>query len=92
MTHDEMRHAIATYHAPDAKADRMVYSVWEDGEITLEKGGELFGLRTLHMIAPGDPAKAWPKELFPVQNAQHGRIFAASSDAANAFANLILGA
>lgn len=31
----------------------MVYEIWEDGEITLTKSGELYGQRTLHCIVPG---------------------------------------
>lgn len=30
----------------------MVTQIWCDGEITLQKGGDLFGLRTLHMAQP----------------------------------------
>jgi hypothetical protein len=67
---------IAAHHDPDAKQRRMVWSIWEDGEITLEKGAELFGQRSLHMIQP--PAFApWPVGLFPVKNyaGDHGRFF-----------------
>ena len=28
----------------------MVYKLWQDGEITLEKGGDLYGQRNLHMV------------------------------------------
>jgi hypothetical protein len=51
----------------------MVASIWEDGEYTLEKGGDLFGNRSLHMIAPACIAP-WPLELFPMSNGSHARI------------------
>ena len=35
------------------KAHGMVYEIWEDGEITLQKCGELYGMRNLHCIVPG---------------------------------------
>lgn len=87
MTREE---AILAHHCPEAKEQNMVYSVWEDGEICLEKGGDLFGQRNVHMIASGNPGKAWAKELFPVQNSTHGRIFCENSEKAYAFAKLIL--
>jgi hypothetical protein len=35
------------------KQDHMVYQVWNDGEVTLQKGGDLLWKRTLHSDAPG---------------------------------------
>lgn len=91
MTDAEKRAAIATYHNPEARKEAIVLSVWEDGEITMEKGAELFGHRNCHMLSPGDAAKAWDKELFPMQNAKHGRITVSDQDAARAFAAILLG-
>lgn len=34
------------------KQSGMVYEVWQDGEVTLTKSGELYGKRSLHQIAP----------------------------------------
>ena len=90
MTQDEMRAAIVKYHTPNAKEHPMVYSVWEDGEITLEKGGNLFGQRNCHMIDRGRADKAWPVALFPMTNSAHGRILAANEADAAAFRKLIL--
>ena len=45
------------------KKPGMVYQVWQDGEITLQKCGDLFGQRNLHCI---DPA---------VRNAPAGLVF-----------------
>lgn len=89
MTQDDKIAAIARYHAPEAKAQSMVYSVWEDGEITIEKGGSLFGQRNLHCVAPGHGCKAWDKNLFPMQNVLHGRILVATNKDAEAFRALI---
>ncbi|CAL9988620.1 hypothetical protein VPHD51_0204 [Vibrio phage D51] len=33
-----------------AAQDSMVCQLWSDGEITLQKGGDLLGMRTLHCI------------------------------------------
>ena len=37
---------------PESGDGGMVYQVWEDGEITLQKGGSLLGHRRLHCIMP----------------------------------------
>jgi len=38
-----------------AVAERgMIYQVWEDGEVTLQKCGDLLWQRNLHMIQPGN--------------------------------------
>lgn len=75
--------AFVAMHNPEARHNPMVYSVWEDGEITLEKGGELFGLRTLHCTTPGSQtyrsnpdAPTLPIEQLPMPNhaGTHGRI------------------
>jgi len=79
-------------HDPAARELGMVYSVWEDGEITLEKGGDLFGQRTLHCIAYGVGIKAQPKDAFPWQNTDHGRIFVRNYDDAELARQIILGA
>lgn len=47
----DIANIIAKYHNPNAPQEcDMVWSVWSDGEITLEKGKELFGQRNLHMM------------------------------------------
>jgi hypothetical protein len=40
-------------HRPEAKDLPMVYEVWQDGEVTITKGGGLFGARNLHLVSPG---------------------------------------
>jgi hypothetical protein len=86
--------AFFALHYPEAPSTgEMVYSVWEDGEITLEKGGDLFGRRTLHCISMGNPAKAWQAVEFPVLNpgnGGHGRIYVRDHETAVTAANMIL--
>lgn len=68
--------AFIAMHRPECQAEPMVWECWEDGEITLTKGGELYGLRNLHCIWPGDPSRAVPPEEFPLnlQRWGHARI------------------
>lgn len=67
---------IRIHHFPAlAEEDDMVYQVWEDGEITLQKSGSLLWQRTLHTTAMGMPSKAIPVEMFPCQRNGHGYIF-----------------
>lgn len=75
VMHEKMPRLLALHNPSVTTTGEMVYSVWEDGEITLEKGGNLFGQRNLHCIAFGNPSKALPFQEFPEQNSQHGRIF-----------------
>ena len=90
MTDQEIRDLIAELHCPEARNNSMVYSVWEDGEVTLEKGGELFGLRNLHMIEPGGKTPC-PVDWFPIRNhdGSHGRVFAADKESAERLARAI---
>jgi hypothetical protein len=74
MNDDQKKEFLLSHHKPELVAYVMVYEVWEDGEITLTKGGELYRQRTLHCIEPGNPNKAWPIELFPVNNGSHGYV------------------
>lgn len=67
---------LAQHHNPDlAKADGHVYQVWEDGEITLQKCGELLWMRNLHCITDALPDRRIAVELFPDTYNGHGYIF-----------------
>jgi hypothetical protein len=78
-------------HNALAVQDHMVYEVWEDGEITLTKGGDLYGMRRLHLIKGGDVSKALPVDCFPVKFKNgHGCIQVMTSEEANEASNLIL--
>lgn len=72
---------LLALHRPDSPSTgEMVYSVWEDGEVTLEKGGDLFGRRTLHTIAFG--GRSLDPQALPIVNAAgtHSRIYVGSND------------
>lgn len=95
MNTQEIKDKLLTFHKPDAWKQSMVYSVWEDGEITLEKGGELFGARNLHCIQPGLPERI-PLDLFPKtpDDVNHARIYVDTkkeADLARAFIENTLG-
>lgn len=81
---------ISSLHQPEGWKSAMVYSVWEDGEITLEKGGELFGLRNLHQMEPPllDNA-AVPISFMPVQDGKHARAYVIDREAALTLRNAI---
>jgi hypothetical protein len=85
MTKNEIIQALAKLHTPEAREQHMVYQVWEDGEVTLQKGGELFGLRHLHMV---DLPCAFNNDWIPVpampelnRDSSHGFLFAKDAEA-----------
>jgi hypothetical protein len=58
-----------------AEVEDMVYQVWEDGEITLQKSGSLLWKRGLHMIEAGLGCSV-DVDLFPNQTSNgHGYIY-----------------
>lgn len=61
----------------------MVYQVWEDGEITLQKSGELLWQRTLHCMTSG-LNKSLPLDVFPEKQREthHAYIFCESREIA----------
>lgn len=74
----DIQSLIASYHNPElATKPGMVWQVWEDGELTLQKSGELLWQRNLHCIAPGI-VSCIPKEIMPVQESKHGYAFIAN--------------
>jgi|SRR5947207_12400952 len=74
MTFNELKQAIATKNKFElSEQPGMVYQIWEDGEITLQKSGPLLWGRTLHCIVPGDIPLT--KELMPIEERLHGYAF-----------------
>ena len=68
--------AIAAHSQPElARKPGMVYQVWEDGEVTCQKSGELLWLRSLHCFDAGRPDKAVSPDMFPHQLNNHGYIY-----------------
>lgn len=66
MKLDEIKQLIATAHKPELRdREGMVYQLWENGEITLQKSGSLFGARTLHQITAGLDMSL-PLDIMPV--------------------------
>lgn len=63
--------------AGKSKADEegMVYQVWEDGEITLQKSGSLLWQRSLHCLSPGLPSSI-EAEHFPSENLKSAHAYA----------------
>ena len=92
MNYQDKIAKLMELHQPEAINDPMVYEVWEDGEITLTKGGDLYGQRTLHTIEYGVPHRAIPLDEFPGKclKYRHARIIVKSHDEAQAARNLIL--
>lgn len=89
MTDDETRAFIAQ-HSNDALAkEHSVYQVWEDGEVTVTKGGDLLGQRGVYCIAEGTGAKGWPVALFPHQNSSSHGFAYVTKEGAKAIRNAI---
>ena len=90
---DENIKAFIKLHQPECQAQPMVWEVWEDGEITLTKGGELYGCRNLHCIWPGDPTRAKDPMEFPLQFQRwnHARIMVESELAAQTARAVLFG-
>lgn len=70
---DDLAKLAKSYHNPNAIKDKMVLSWWYDGEVTLEKGGELFRKRKMHTIESPVGKKVLPKEF--------GRVFVTEDQA-----------
>ena len=70
MTSVELQ-SLITQHSKPELAQRVghVYQVWQDGEVTLQKSGDLLWRRNLHMIWPGfsgfDSGCDWPHSFGP---------------------------
>lgn len=71
---DKKIQAVRALHNEAALTLPMVYEVWEDGEVTLTKGGDLYGRRSLHTDMPGIPEKALPWDSLPLITGKHSRI------------------
>ena len=88
MKTHEIIATLLAMHKPECQADSMVYEVWNDGEITLTKGGELYGQRTLHQMAMPLRTKHLPvNALHPRYN--NSRIMVATHEEAQAARALI---
>ena len=76
----QLRAFIESKHRPElAEQPGMVYQVWEDGELTLQKSGELLWQRTLHQIS-GPVITGWQAVSMPCQYGPHGFVTVASKE------------
>ena len=86
MNRDSIIARLVELNDESAKAHDHVCQVYEDGELTMQKGGALLGQRNLHCINEGVPARLPPK-WFPNVTSDHGFIWVsyANKDSALAF-------
>jgi hypothetical protein len=74
-------------HNLEHAKEHMVWQIWEDGEITLQKGGDLLWRRGLHLITPG---LSTPNTLdLPMKHNGHSYVFVGSKEEADLIRNLI---
>lgn len=66
----------------------MIYQIWEDGEVTLQKCGELLWRRNLHMIEFG-LKNVNIGELLPHSSGEHKFAFLADGEVVNKIRDLI---
>ena len=82
--------AVCAAHVPGLdKQEGYVCQIWEDGEVTLQKSGDLMHKRNLHMIGMGHPTLAAPIEQMPVQMYGHGCAFVQTVEQAHELAKLL---
>ncbi len=82
-TRDHIAEFLAL-HQPQHQADAMVYEVWQDGEVTLTKGGDLWRQRSLHCIRMGVKKElAMPVDRMPTSYGDNGSIIVRSNEEAN---------
>lgn len=62
------------------KIEGMVYEIWEDGEITLQKCGSLYGQRNMHCIVPGVFKMTANVELLPEKTNNNHSLMAVHCD------------
>ena len=89
-TDSEIIAQMLAKHSPMARNMSMVYQVWEDGEVTITKGAELFGFRTLHVQAIGNPSLAVDCTQLPHQTICHGSVFCKTYEDAMLLHEMIL--
>jgi hypothetical protein len=80
MNQESKISALLALHAPECVAQSMVYLVFQDGEVCLTKGADLFMQRSLHCQVPGvdqvPGEAALPAEAMPMKLGKNGYIVA----------------
>lgn len=92
MNQESKISALQALHAPECVQQQMVYIVFEDGEVCLTKGAELFMHRSLHTVYQGNEQAALPASVMPVFFGEdHGYLVARGALEALAASALIAG-
>lgn len=74
MTLDELKTLIHAVHKPELIKERShVFEMWEDGEITLTKAGDLYHQRTIHQMLPPLISTEMAEKVKPLMPLQHGK-------------------
>lgn len=90
ITLDELKMFIASKHNPElATKPGMVWQVWEDGELTLQKSGDLLWQRSLHSIQSGIVSNI-PTSVMPIQESKHGYAFIENEEVGKAIREKML--
>lgn len=91
MTTEEKIAAILAMHKEEGIECPMVYEVWNDGEVTLTKGGDLYGQRTLHTTIPAlfDTTKHLPADSL-VKRFNNSRVVVMNRDEAKAVRAILM--
>ena len=91
LSESEIIQSVNALHDPEAIKESMVYEVWEDGEITITKGSDLYGKRTRHLDTHGDSGLALPCDALAEKNSKHSRIYCKDRETALKVHRLIMG-
>lgn len=80
ITYQALKELIAEHNNPElAKRPGMVRQIWQDGEITCQKSGELLWHRNLHCFVPGQ--YKFPAELMPIRDSNPAQGYAFITEA-----------
>lgn len=92
MEDSELGVLLRRHHKPELeRKDGMVYQVWEDGEITLQKSGHLMWQRSLHTIEEGEHlVKGATKVVLPCEHNNHTYVVCADIESARKVRQFIL--
>lgn len=81
MTKEEIEALAQSVDNPElAKQHGMVTQVWEDGELTSQKSGDLLWQRTLHMFERGVQGAATLSLTFPHRSGGHSFAWVTTRD------------
>lgn len=70
----KLEQILAMHVDPRIPRNSMVYEVWQDGEVTITKSGDLFRRRILHCLIPETGDDAIDPNLMPERLGKNGSI------------------